>query len=238
MGERDRNPKLPITCAILKQLLEASSHASLLERLNFEASVTSAFSGFLRCGEFTVRGSKTFDASINITRSCVQFFPSLESPSHVVLTVPSSKTDPFRKGVAITIASAPGARTCAVYALKSLFQYDPRPPEAPLFAQVDGGPLSRGQFITKVKAGLTTAGFDAAKFSGHSFRRGAASSAAAAGFSDYEIQQLGRWRSDAYRLYLDVPQNRLLSLSSRLHWAVPHGQLFEPPSLHLPSSLA
>src|SRR5467141_2307132 len=50
MGEHDRNPKMPITCTILKQVLDASTHTSLLERLNLEASVTSAFSGFLRCG--------------------------------------------------------------------------------------------------------------------------------------------------------------------------------------------
>src|SRR5882724_3038586 len=54
MGECNRNPKLPVTCAVLRQLLEASSHASLLGQLNFEASVTTAFAGFLRCGEFMV----------------------------------------------------------------------------------------------------------------------------------------------------------------------------------------
>ena len=43
-----------------------------------------------------------------------------------------------------------------------------------------------------------SAGFDASKLSGHTFRRGAASSAAAVGFNNYEIQQLGRWRSDSY----------------------------------------
>jgi len=59
-----------------------------------------------------------------------------------------------------------------------------------------------------------------------------------AGSSNYEIQLLGQWRSDAYRLYLDIPHHRILSLSSCLHWAIPHGQLFKPPSLHLPSSLA
>src|SRR5467141_2453760 len=102
-------------------------------------------------------------------RSCVQFFPSLESPSHIILTVPSSKTDPFRKGVAITIASAPGAWTCTVYELKGLFQYDPHPQESPLFTQDDGAPISRGHFISKVRVGLMKAGFDAGKFSGHSF---------------------------------------------------------------------
>jgi len=150
MGERDRNPKMPITCAILKQLLDTSIHASLLGCLNFEASVTTAFVGFLRCGEFTMQSPRAFDPSISITRSCVQFCPSLESPSYIILTVPSSKTDPFRKGMAITIASAPGVRTCAVYALKGLFQYDPHPQESPLFTQDDGAPLSWGHFISKV----------------------------------------------------------------------------------------
>ena len=76
------------------------------------------------------------------------------------------------------------------------------------------------------------------RYTGHSFRRGAASSAAAAGYSDYEIQLLGRWRSDAYRLYIDVPHDCLLHLSTRLHWAVPDAQPFTPPELRLASTLA
>jgi len=64
------------------------------------------------------------------------------------------------------------------------------------------------------------------KFSGHSFRRGAASSAAAAGLRDFELQQVGRWRSDAHKLYIEPNPYRLLSLSSRLHWAVPDAQPF------------
>ncbi|KAI0077821.1 hypothetical protein K474DRAFT_1707003 [Panus rudis PR-1116 ss-1] len=46
-------------------------------------------------------------------------------------------------------------------------------------------------------------------------------------YSDYEIQQLGRWRSDAYKLYIDVPKDRILHLSTRLHWADPQAQDFE-----------
>src|SRR5882672_11434002 len=153
-------------------------------------------------------------------------------------TVPSSKTDPFRKGVSIAIASVPGAHTCAVNALKNLFEYVPCPPEAPLFSQDGDGPLSRGKFIAQVKSNLACTGFDASKFSGHSFHRGAASAAAVVGFNDYEIQQLGRWCSDSYKLYMDGSQSRILSLSSCLHWVVPHGQHLEPLSLRLPSSFA
>src|SRR5882672_10049837 len=197
-----------------------------------------AFAGFLRCSEFTVLTGQSFYPSINLMRSCIEFMPSISSPSHVILTIPSSKTDPFRKGVFIAIANTPGVHTCAVNALKNLFEYVPRPPEAPLFSQDGDSPLSRGQFIAQVKSNLARAGFDTSKFSGHSFRRGAASSAAVVGFNDYEIQQLGRWHSNSYKLYVDGSRSRVLSLSARLHWVVPHGQHFEPPSLHLLSSLA
>src|SRR5467141_2700703 len=164
MGERERNPKLPITCDVLSRMLEAASHSSLSDKLNFEASTMTAFAGFLRCGEFTVLTGQSFDPSINLTRSCVEFVPSISSPSHVILTIPASKTDPFRKGVSIAIASTPGAWTCAVNALKSLFEYVPWPPEVPLFFQDSDAPLSRGQFIVQVKSNLSHAGFDASKF--------------------------------------------------------------------------
>ena len=99
MGEQDHNPKLPITCEILRCMLAASTHSSLLCQLNFEASVTTAFSGFLRCGEFTVQDNRGFDPSINITRGAMEFFPSIESPSSTILTIPSSKTDHFERAV-------------------------------------------------------------------------------------------------------------------------------------------
>src|SRR5882724_3758381 len=109
MGEREHNPKMPITCIVLKRILVSATHTSLEDHLNFEAATTTAFSGFLRCGEFTVQPTKQFDPSVHITRSCVEFRPSFSAPSNIILTIPSSKMDPFRKGVAITIASAPGA---------------------------------------------------------------------------------------------------------------------------------
>src|SRR5882724_3076389 len=203
MGEHERSPKLPITHDVLARILTSATHPNLSGRLNFEAAMTTAFSGFLRCGEFTTHSGRNFDPSIHLTRSSVQFVPSIIMPSHVVLTMSASKTDPFRKGVTITIASAPGACTCAVAALKSLFEYIEHPPESPLFTQDDGTLLARNSFISLLRSSLTRAGFDASKFSGHSFHRGAVSSAAAVGFNNYEIQLLGRWRSDSYKLYID-----------------------------------
>ncbi|TFY57507.1 hypothetical protein EVJ58_g6982 [Rhodofomes roseus] len=231
-GERERNPKMPITLAVLQQMSAAlPSPAQSAGDASFAAAIKTAFAGFLRCGEFTVDRPASFTPATSLTRGSVQFFPSLEAPAHVLLSLPSSKTDPFRRGVSVLIAAAPGTSTCAVAALQHLFTVDPRSPTAPLFVADDGSPLTRSNFITRLKLLLPAAGLDPTGYSGHSFRRGAASSAAAAGYSDFEIQQLGRWRSDAYRLYIDIPRDRVLHLSSRLHWADPHAQPFEPPAL-------
>ena len=65
----------------------------------------------------------------------------------------------------------------------------------PLFAFRDGRPLTRQRFVVAVRRVLDSAGVDAKKYAGHSFRIGAATTAAAKGFEDSTIQTLGRWKS-------------------------------------------
>ncbi|KAG6804959.1 hypothetical protein H0H87_005400, partial [Tephrocybe sp. NHM501043] len=94
-------------------------------------------------------------------------------------------------GVTITIAAAPGWPTCPIAALKAMYIELPHQAQAPLFEQPDGKPLSYSFFIKHLWDSLTLAGFKPENYAGHSFRHGAASEAAAAGYSDYEIQLLG-----------------------------------------------
>ncbi|KAF9440598.1 hypothetical protein P691DRAFT_793181 [Macrolepiota fuliginosa MF-IS2] len=70
-------------------------------------------------------------------------------------------------------------------------------------------------------------------YSGHSFCQGTTSTAAAVRYADHEIQLLGRWHSDAFKLYIDVPKDRILSLSSCLHVATSQSLILNPPALHL-----
>jgi hypothetical protein len=238
MGEKDRKPKLPITFEILRLLVSLYAAPTSTGTLNYTAAIRLAIPAFLRCGEFTVRTTKSFDPAAHLTRGSVRFEPSFAAPNHVVLSIPSSKTDPFRKGVSLFISAAPGASTCPVTSLKQLYMLDPRPPESPLFVGDDGLPLLRGDLIRRIREDLSSLGLNPSEYAGQSFRRGGASSAAAAGFHDFELQQLGRWRSDAYKLYIEPNRLRLLSLSARLHWAVPNAQPHEPPSLHFAPQLA
>ncbi|KAJ3750347.1 hypothetical protein DFH05DRAFT_1387305, partial [Lentinula detonsa] len=106
-------------------------------------------------------------------------------------------------------------------------------PSHPLFRNAAGTSLDCSSFIKRIRQALQSAGFNQSAFSGHSFHHGAATSAFAAGFTEYEIQLLGRWRSNAYKLYIEIDEARRLHISSQLHWAHPHESLsFEPPALH------
>ncbi|PPQ83077.1 hypothetical protein CVT24_012468, partial [Panaeolus cyanescens] len=217
LGSKQVLRKLPINLEILQKISSTIPSSPSLDDLVFDAAIKLAWSGFLRCGEFTTKSK--FSPTTNLSRDSVDFKPSFDNADHIKLTLPSSKTDTFRKGVTITIsAAAAGLSTCPVTALKRLFIASPTSsPQEPLFRLKDGSPLSRSHFIATLHERLRLLGIDPTAYSGHSFRRGAATAANAAGYSDVEIQLLGRWRSDAYKLYIDTPPDRVLALSKRLH---------------------
>lgn len=63
-----------------------------------------------------------------------------------------------------------------------------------------GTNLTRQKLVASLRSALKAIGLDSQSFSGHSFRIGAA--AASAGLSDTIIQHMGRWRSNAFRTYI------------------------------------
>lgn len=68
----------------------------------------------------------------------------------------------------------------------------------------------------EVKKALAQAGIDNAHYSGHSFRSGAATRAAEQGISDATIKALGRWKSEAYQVYIKTPKDKLAQYSKVL----------------------
>ena len=73
----------------------------------------------------------------------------------------------------------------------------------------------RARFVEQVKKALMEAGVDSSPYSGHSFRIGATTTAARVGMEDATIKMLGRWRSNAYQLYIKIPRAQLASLTDR-----------------------
>ncbi|KZP02110.1 hypothetical protein FIBSPDRAFT_970448 [Athelia psychrophila] len=115
-------------------------------------------------GEFTAQKTGTaFDPAVHLSRNSIQFRPSFKNATHVILTLPASKTDPFWKGISITVAAAPRICLCPVTALKLLFERAPHTAgKIPLFENPDGAVLHCGTFIATTCNTLLAAGCDTA----------------------------------------------------------------------------
>ena len=86
----------------------------------------------------------------------------------------------------------------------------------PLFLFKDGSFLTRDKLVAAVRLALQHAGMNASQYSGHSFRIGAATTAAQVGIEDSVVKMLGRWESSAYQRYIRTPRDTLAAFSARL----------------------
>ena len=143
-------------------------------------------------------------------------------PPHAVLSIQSSKTAPHGFEVVIGCTST---SICAVCWLRVMLRTRSLPPHLPLFSLENGSPVSRALLAQFMQGALRAAGLDPTGYSTHSLRAGSATDAAGLGFSEAQIQSLGRWRSQAYKLYLRPSQTQQAGLSPRLSSAFPKGHL-------------
>ena len=119
-------------------------------------------------------------------------------------TVPRSKTNP--KGFVVHLGCS-HSPICPVCLIRALFSLYPAPPSAPLFTTINNLPLSYSYLTNKLHSLLSMIGIHPAPFTLHSLRAGAATTAAAAGCTEDQIQKLGRWSSTCYRRYIR-PSNK------------------------------
>ena len=80
----------------------------------------------------------------------------------------------------------------------------------------NGVPLSRDRFVNLLREALSRCDIDCHPYSGHSFRIGAATTAAQAGIPAHIIKAMGRWQSEAYLIYLRIPVGTLTSVAAQL----------------------
>ena len=83
-----------------------------------------------------------------------------------------------------------------------------------MFTFTDRSLLTKGRFVAGVHQALQKAGVDCKRYSGHSFRIGAATTANMRGMGDATIKMLGRWQSTAYLTYVKTPRDQLAKMSS------------------------
>ncbi|XP_034086278.1 uncharacterized protein LOC117555511 [Gymnodraco acuticeps] len=89
-------------------------------------------------------------------------------------------------------------------------------PLSPLFLLPGNIPLTKHRFNYYLKQILSKSGLSPQLFSGHSFRIGAATSAAIQGVSSSSLQQLGRWSSSAFTSYIRPDISAVLAIQRSL----------------------
>ena len=205
--------RFPITIDILRnlcQLLNKGVFSPFTDTM-LKSACLLAFYGFLRCGEFTVKNTTLHQENI----LCIKDITFSPCNTKLSLKLNASKTDPFRKGVNIQIFE-----NQVLFPVSAVSQYVKLRYElganqsSPLFVDADKSVLSRDHFLTYLHHLLARLGLDTTKFNGHSFRIGAATSAAASGVQDHVIQTLGRWSSTCYTKYIR-PQDKSLQMAQK-----------------------
>jgi hypothetical protein len=211
-GFKPIRKRLEITREILLAIISTLTHDH--DDTNLRAAFCVAFAAFLRPSEFTWETWDGTSSLTHISRQSITF-----APEGALLYLPKSKTDQFRQGHTIALAYSHD-EVCPVMALRTLFTKYPKPDSDPLFTKLIGQ-FNKRWLAQSLSKCLRKAGYDPTHYTGHSFRRGAASTALEAGVSHDDIKMLGRWKSDAVNKYFS-DQSRMkaqFDVNRKLHLA-------------------
>ncbi|KAL7278881.1 hypothetical protein ACG7TL_006712 [Trametes sanguinea] len=186
------NRKLPLTVEHILLLLDAFPNTSF-DNMLFRAILLCGFFGLHRLGKLVHPDRNDLrDWRKTIKRSSVSLFPDNFSYS-----LPTHKSNPNHHGHQVVIsADHPDVNPVQIFA-HYLRERDRRFRfQSALWLTSDGNVPSRQWFLSRLRHVLPTS------FTGHSLRTGSATYFAARGWSDDRIQALGRWSSEAYRIYI------------------------------------
>lgn len=213
-GGGQKRERLPITPDILRKMKEVwDPRVSDPDIVMLWAACCLGFFGFLRSGEMTVPSDGAYDPAVHLSWGDVAVDDPLV-PTVLQVNIKQSKTDPFRTGVCLVI----GATATDICPVAAMLQYllQRGSEDGPLFRFKDGRPLTRERLVVAVREALHVAGINQENYCSHSFRIGAATTAATNGIEDSVIQTLGRWKSLAYLQYVKIPREQLANYSKVL----------------------
>lgn len=199
----------PITPHLLLKLYRylQSSQYNINDQRMLWAAFTTAFFGFLRASEFVANTTTTFQPSNTLLFSDVSIRTNM---AHI--NIKASKTDPFGYGCTIRLTTVPSV-LCPVSALRHHLATHPSC-AGPLFMFSNGTYLTRRRLNALLKLALPSPITE--PISTHSFRIGAATTAAASGAPTHVIQQLGRWNSDCFKLYTRLMDSTITTIAIRM----------------------
>ena len=175
---------------------------------NLWCAVLVAFMTLLRSSEYCLKPGKRagFDREAPLLAEELRL---KRDPSGRVeamnVYVNRSKTDQIGRGATTELARV-GGPLCAVEAVMHMEERWPKYGDEPAFCHFTynrrAGPIRYGTITRLLKRTATELGLDPKQFASHSLRAGGASALARGGALPWQIQAIGRWKSDAYKRYI------------------------------------
>lgn len=196
--------RLPITECILRKLIESLPFVTRThyDMVLFRSMFLLAFFAFLRIGEITIGKDSPQNT---IKYNAVKMFGRQNVPSRLEIVMSDFKWQQSHRPTILSVpCNTSNPATCPV---KSLVEYMSLrgSSEGPLFCHPPNKGISRTYFNQFLHKAVQFAGYDPNKYKSHSFRIGAATKAATMGFSELDIQHMGRWGSNsAYKKYVRI----------------------------------
>ena len=184
---RSCDVRLPISKPILHDLVNSLNHtnSSAAQRLLFSTRFLTAFYGFFRVGELA---AKSVRSSV-VQYDNLRLLTSAGKIHSAKITIRQFKHNTSNRSFDILITLL---KYCTLRGDKP----------GPLFCHPENRAISVNHFNSELRRCLAFCGLDPQCYKSHSFRIGAACLAAAKGSSDAKIRALGRWKSDAFKLYI------------------------------------
>ena len=202
--------RLPVTVDILGRIHQALMDSSHPEKGVIWAIACSAFFGFFRLGELLLTSSTSYDPATCLSWGDVAV-DDRSNPTMVQFHLKKLKCDQFGKGADVIVGRT-YVSICPVTAILNFIAGRTDRPGT-FFLLSSGAPATKGWFTRHIRELLGAMGLPQDQYAGHSFRIGAATTAAMKGVEDSTIQALGRWHSATFLLYVRSPKERLASLS-------------------------
>ena len=188
--------KAPLTVGHLTRALAffpPTSHDNLL----FLALLGSGFFALHRLGELVSPDS----AGLRVWRKVILRSSAFVTADAYGYTLPGHKADRFYAGSQILVSAdlptLPGFQPRALFGAYLASRDRLFPLEPALWLTSSGTLPTRRWFLSRLAACVPDA-----DIAGHSLRAGGATFYAAAGWPDDRIQALGRWSSEAFRIYI------------------------------------
>ena len=216
--------KLPVTIKVMKLLKVRLGKVEwpMLEVRLAWAVMTAAWNGSTRIHELLSRKKDSFDPQTTLLWKDVKFAKVKMEGKDVetmVIHVKSPKVDRLGVGDDIVITEL-GNFMCPVRAMRNYRKESKlkEEPDLPVFRVESGGCFTGADLNKQLKRLLWDLGskIPGGVITSHSFRAGVASEMAKRGHSEEELMAVGRWSSQAYKLYMGLPLTHRASFARKI----------------------